>query len=158
MSRRTAGRPRRLAVLACARVSAYQPGGLSQSAHLGVALWTATQVAKNAQCLQLAAMSEGRSMPATESLPSRTSTLSQARLYLRRQAASPARYVLEQGLQGMVGGWPTIIGIGLRAVLYRLMLRMDGTAAIERNVRLRDASLIPLGPGRSPVQRGLFPP
>jgi acetyltransferase-like isoleucine patch superfamily enzyme len=118
-------------------------------------LLTATQVAKNAQCLQLAAMSEGRSMPATESLPSRTSALSQARLYLRRQAASPARYVLEQGLQGMVGGWPTIIGIGLRAALYRLMLRMDGTAAIERNVRLRYASLIRLGRG-SYLDEGVY--
>src|SRR5258708_33444455 len=148
MSRRTAGRPRRLAVLTCARVSDYRPGGLSQSAHLGVALWTATQVAKNAQCLQLPAMSEGRSMPATESLPSRTSALSQARLYLRRQAASPARYVLEQGLQGMVGGWPTIVGIGLRAVLYRLVLGLDGAAATARKARLRHSRLTLLGPCR----------
>jgi acetyltransferase-like isoleucine patch superfamily enzyme len=95
-------------------------------------------------------------MPATQSSPtSPRSAVSQARLYLGRQAASPARYVLEQGLQGVVGGLPTILGIGLRAVLYRLMLRMDGTAAIERNVRLRYASLIRLGQG-SYLDEGVY--
>jgi len=94
-------------------------------------------------------------MSATQSSSSRQSALSQARLYLGRQAASPARYVLEQGLQGLLGGWPTIVGIGIRAVLYRLMLRMDGTAAIERNVRLRFASLIRLGQG-SYLDEGVY--
>ena len=45
-------------------------------------------------------------------------------------------------------GWvPTLAGIGLRAVLYRLMLRVHGWAAIERNVRLRFANHIHLGHG-----------
>jgi acetyltransferase-like isoleucine patch superfamily enzyme len=69
------------------------------------------------------------------------------RLYLARQAASLPRYVLEQTLFALVGWVPTIIGIGLRAVLYRLILEMDGLAAIESGVRLRFASNIRLGRG-----------
>ena len=69
------------------------------------------------------------------------------RLYLSRQADSAWRYLLEQGLLFLFGWIPTIIGIGLRAVFYKLMVKMDGTAAIERNVRLRFASRIRLGRG-----------
>ncbi len=75
------------------------------------------------------------------------SSLSQLNLYISRQAASPWRYFLEQSLMFLFGWAPTIIGIGLRAVFYRLMLEMNGTAAIERNVRLRYASHIRLGHG-----------
>ncbi|MGD1994229.1 MAG: acyltransferase [Anaerolineae bacterium] len=65
-------------------------------------------------------------------------------LYLRRQADSVVRYVLEQTLQVAVGWVPTVVGIGLRGILYRLMLRMDGWAAIESGVRLRFANRIRL--------------
>jgi len=68
-------------------------------------------------------------------------------LYLRRQADSPARYVLEQTLQLLLGWIPTLVGIGVRAVCYRLMLHMEGLAAIESGVRLRFAHHIRLGPG-----------
>lgn len=45
-------------------------------------------------------------------------------------------------------GWvPTIIGISLRGVVYKLILKMDGVAAIENKVRLRFASNIKLGKG-----------
>jgi len=81
--------------------------------------------------------------------------LGQAALYLRRQAASPARYVWEQGLQAAVGWVPTLAGIGLRALLYRLMLQMDGSAAIEARVRLRFASHIRLGRG-SYLDEGVY--
>lgn len=67
------------------------------------------------------------------------------RLYLSRQASSIPRYILEQTLLALVGWVPTVIGIGLRAALYRLILRMDGIAAIENNVRLRFADRIHLG-------------
>jgi acetyltransferase-like isoleucine patch superfamily enzyme len=77
------------------------------------------------------------------------------RLYVSRQAASPARYLLEQTLQAAVGWVPTVVGIGLRSVFYRLMLRMDGSAAIERNVRLRFASHIRLGHG-SYLDEGVY--
>ncbi len=65
--------------------------------------------------------------------------------YIRRQASSPLRYVLEQ-LVFLLFGWiPTVAGIGIRAVMYRLVLRMDGLAAIENGVRIRFAGLVRLG-------------
>jgi acetyltransferase-like isoleucine patch superfamily enzyme len=68
-------------------------------------------------------------------------------LYLSRQAAGLGRYLLEQTLFALVGWVPTVVGLGLRAVLYRLILQMDGWAAIESGVRLRFASNIRLGHG-----------
>jgi len=67
------------------------------------------------------------------------------RLYLQRQASHAGRYWLEQSLMFLFGWIPTIIGIGLRAFVYRLMMNMEGVAAIERNVRLRFADHIHLG-------------
>lgn len=69
------------------------------------------------------------------------------RLYLQRQAENLGRYVLEQALQALVAWVPTIVGIGLRALAYRLMLDMEGWAAIESGVRLRFAHHIRLGHG-----------
>lgn len=66
-------------------------------------------------------------------------------LYIDRQASSPARYVLEQTLFALVGWVPTLVGIGLRSMIYRLILHMDGLAAIENGVRLRFADQIHLG-------------
>jgi acetyltransferase-like isoleucine patch superfamily enzyme len=74
-------------------------------------------------------------------------TTAQLRLYLARQADSGPRYALEQLVQLLAGWMPTILGIGVRGVLYRLILRMDGWAAIERGVRLRFANHIRLGHG-----------
>ncbi len=68
-------------------------------------------------------------------------------LYLHRQASSNGRYALEQALQWVLGGIPTVIGIGLRAALYRLMLTMEGIAAIEANVRIRYADGVRLASG-----------
>jgi acetyltransferase-like isoleucine patch superfamily enzyme len=65
--------------------------------------------------------------------------------YIGRQAAGPLRYLLEQLLFALAGWVPTVIGLGLRAVLYRLIMRLDGVAVIETGVRLRFASLIHLG-------------
>jgi acetyltransferase-like isoleucine patch superfamily enzyme len=64
---------------------------------------------------------------------------------MRRQADNPGRYLLEQTLQALLGWVPTVGGIGLRALAYRLMLRMEGWAAIENGVRLRFANHIHLG-------------
>jgi acetyltransferase-like isoleucine patch superfamily enzyme len=72
---------------------------------------------------------------------------SQIGLYLSRQAASPGRYLLEQSILALAGWVPTIAGIGIRAIVYRLILRMDGMAAIENGVRLRFAGNIRLGRG-----------
>ncbi len=69
------------------------------------------------------------------------------RLYLSRQAAGIGRYILEQLIMLLFGWIPTFVGIGIRGVVYRLILRMNGWAAIERNVRLRFAGNITLGHG-----------
>ncbi len=68
-------------------------------------------------------------------------------LYLRRQADNLARYILEQLLQFFLSWIPTPVGLGTRALFYRLMLKMDGLAAIEPGVRLRFANHLQLGHG-----------
>ena len=80
---------------------------------------------------------------------------SQVNLYVSRQARSLPRYLLEQIVIALFGWIPTIIGIGLRGVIYKLILRMDGLAAIERNVRLKYASEIHLGKG-SYLDEGVY--
>jgi acetyltransferase-like isoleucine patch superfamily enzyme len=73
--------------------------------------------------------------------------LNTIRLYLDRQASSLFRYILEQTMLFLFGWIPTIIGVGLRGLFYRLILHMDGLAAIESRVRLRFADHIRLGHG-----------
>lgn len=68
-------------------------------------------------------------------------------LYVSRQASSFGRYVLEQALFLLLGWIPTIIGIGARGLAYRLIVKMDGWAAIESGVRLRFANYIHLAQG-----------
>jgi acetyltransferase-like isoleucine patch superfamily enzyme len=67
------------------------------------------------------------------------------KLYLHRQAASLPRYIWEQIILCLFGWVPTVIGVGLRAGVYRLILQMHGLAAIENGVRLRFAGNIVLG-------------
>jgi acetyltransferase-like isoleucine patch superfamily enzyme len=73
--------------------------------------------------------------------------LKTVRLYIDRQASSVLRYFYEQIILLLFGWIPTIFGIGLRGLFYRLILHMDGYAAIENNVRLRFANYIRLGNG-----------
>lgn len=73
--------------------------------------------------------------------------LDRIQLYIRRQASSTGRYILEQVLYFLVGWIPSIVGIAVRGILYKLILRMDGWAAIENGVRLRFANFIRLGHG-----------
>ena len=73
--------------------------------------------------------------------------LKNIRLYLNRQASSVFRYFYEQTILFFLGWIPTIIGIGLRGLFYRLILNMEGLAAIENNVRLRFTNYIKLGNG-----------
>jgi acetyltransferase-like isoleucine patch superfamily enzyme len=65
-------------------------------------------------------------------------------LYLNRQASSFWRYLLEQAVLSIFGWIPTIAGLALRSLAYRLILQMDGVAAIENNVRIRFADHIRL--------------
>jgi len=69
------------------------------------------------------------------------------RLYLDRQASSIFRYFYEQTVLFLFGWVPTIAGVGLRGLFYRLILKMDGLAAIEKDVRIRFADHIKLGHG-----------
>ena len=81
------------------------------------------------------------------SMPPKIIMLNNIRLYLDRQASSVFRYFYEQLILFCFGWIPTIIGIGLRGIIYRLILHMEGSAAIENNVRLRFANNIKLGHG-----------
>jgi acetyltransferase-like isoleucine patch superfamily enzyme len=74
---------------------------------------------------------------------------SNLRLYLARQASSTRRYLLEQTVLSLLGWIPTVIGIGLRALVYPLILRIAprGIVAIEKGVRIRFADQVRLGRG-----------
>jgi len=76
--------------------------------------------------------------------PSKLSIVQGLHLYLSRQASGWRSYLIEQLLLALVGWIPTILGIGIRGILYRLILQMDGIAAIENGVRLRMSSNIKL--------------
>lgn len=73
--------------------------------------------------------------------------LGEIRLYISRQASGFSRYGVEQLLFFLFGWIPTVAGIAVRGLVYRIILRIDGWAAIERNVRLRFADHIRLGHG-----------
>ncbi|HIE57902.1 MAG TPA: acyltransferase [Anaerolineales bacterium] len=73
--------------------------------------------------------------------------LANIKLYLSRQASTLWRYALEQTVYLLFGWIPTIVGIALRGIFYRLILRMEGAAAIENRVRLRFGDNIRLGHG-----------
>jgi acetyltransferase-like isoleucine patch superfamily enzyme len=98
-------------------------------------------------------MSVGRSMPANRPsfymkvMKKKSSPLQSIKLYISRQATSLGRYIWEQLIYGLFGWVPTVVGIGLRAFVYRSILHMDGWAAIENGVRLRFADQIFLGNG-----------
>jgi len=76
-----------------------------------------------------------------------SSLLGSLGLYISRQADSFWRYLLEQTLYAFFAWVPTVVGIGLRGIFYRLILQMNGMAAIECGVRLRFANHITLGRG-----------
>ncbi|MEZ4867696.1 MAG: acyltransferase [Caldilineaceae bacterium] len=66
-------------------------------------------------------------------------------LYIQRQADGVTKYCIEQVVLALVGWMPTIIGIALRSLCYRLIMDLDGVVAIENGVRIRFASQIHLG-------------
>jgi acetyltransferase-like isoleucine patch superfamily enzyme len=67
--------------------------------------------------------------------------------YLAGQASSWPRYILEQFILALLSWIPTIVGIGLRGVFYRLIMKMDGMVAIESGIRIAHADNIKLGKG-----------
>jgi acetyltransferase-like isoleucine patch superfamily enzyme len=76
-------------------------------------------------------------------------------VYINRQASNFGRYCLEQTLYLLIGWVPTIVGIGMRGLLYRSILNMDGWAAIEDGVRLRFANHIWLEQGAY-IDKGVY--
>ncbi len=98
-------------------------------------------------------MSEGRSIDRSsfpEIMPTNKENNpkdNQIALYLKRQADGLLRYILEQTLYILFGWIPTILGIGFRSIFYRLIMKIDGWAAIENHVRLRFANHITLHHG-----------
>ena len=56
--------------------------------------------------------------------------IEQLRYYVRGQAASIPTYFWEQFWLTLFGWIPTVAGIGLRALAYRLIMRVDGWPAI----------------------------
>src|SRR4029078_3444747 len=66
-------------------------------------------------------------------------------LYISRQAYAVGRYALAHVVQALPGWIPSIVGVGLRSIVYRSILHMEGMAAIEDSVRIRFADQVRLG-------------
>jgi acetyltransferase-like isoleucine patch superfamily enzyme len=73
--------------------------------------------------------------------------IAKLRLYLGRQASSTFRYIAEQTVLVLFGWIPTVVGVGVRGIVYRLIMKLDGVVAIENRVRIRFADNIRLGNG-----------
>lgn len=71
--------------------------------------------------------------------------LSRISYYLQGQAPGIGDYLLQGVLTTLLGGIPGPVGIAMRGVAYRLILRSEGFPAIERCVRLRHARNLRLG-------------
>jgi len=69
------------------------------------------------------------------------------RCYLDRHSSGLGRYVAEQALYAALGWVPGIVGVGLRAITYKLLLHSEGLPAIESGVRLAQARNITLHRG-----------
>ena len=69
------------------------------------------------------------------------------RFYMRSKTRSLPRYLLSEALQALVGWVPGVMGIGLRAVLYKSVLHAHGLPAIEDHVRINRPEDITLGRG-----------
>lgn len=69
----------------------------------------------------------------------------QLRYYLAGQASSTPAYILEQLVLNAFGWIPTIVGSGLRALFYRLIMKLEGMVAIESGVRIVYAGKVRLG-------------
>jgi acetyltransferase-like isoleucine patch superfamily enzyme len=65
--------------------------------------------------------------------------------YLKSQSTSLPRYVVEQAIMTLLGGLPSLVGVGLRGIAYKAILKADGIPIIEHNVRLLCPANIRLG-------------
>jgi acetyltransferase-like isoleucine patch superfamily enzyme len=69
------------------------------------------------------------------------------RFYLRSKASNLWRYAASEALQALLGWIPSVVGVGLRGVAYKAVLRSDGLPAIEDHVRISRSEDIWLGRG-----------
>jgi acetyltransferase-like isoleucine patch superfamily enzyme len=69
------------------------------------------------------------------------------RYYLAGQASSLLRYILEQALFALFGWIPSVIGVGLRGLVYKLIIPSAGLPIIENGVRILQAKNLRLGKG-----------
>jgi acetyltransferase-like isoleucine patch superfamily enzyme len=69
------------------------------------------------------------------------------RYFLAGQSTSLGRYALEQLLFALLGWIPSLVGIGLRGVAYKLIIKSRGLPIIEHGVRILQAKNLTLGRG-----------
>lgn len=67
------------------------------------------------------------------------------RFYIDSKTSSLPHYVVSELLQLLLGWVPSIVGVGLRAVAYKLMMKTEGLVAIENGVALTRTEDISLG-------------
>ena len=67
------------------------------------------------------------------------------RYYIAGQSTSLGAYLVEQALFFSLAWMPSLVGVGLRALAYKLILKSKGLAAIENNVRIAQARNVTLG-------------
>ena len=77
------------------------------------------------------------------------------RYYMSGQATSLGAYILEQIIYTLFGWIPSIVGLGLRAITYKLILHSEGLPAIEHGTRLVQGRNIRLGRGAY-VDHGVY--
>lgn len=65
--------------------------------------------------------------------------------YVSSQSDSAWRYICEQLLVALIGWIPSLVGVGLRGILYRLILKAKNLPLIESGVRLAHPRNIRLG-------------
>jgi acetyltransferase-like isoleucine patch superfamily enzyme len=67
------------------------------------------------------------------------------RYYIAGQSTSVGDYLLEQLLFVGLAWMPSLVGVGLRALAYKLILKSKGLPAIENHVRIAQARNVTLG-------------
>lgn len=71
--------------------------------------------------------------------------LEHLRNYVEGKASTLWRYFLQELIVSICGGIPSLPGMAVRAVAYKLIMRADGLPGIEANVRIAFAENIKLG-------------
>jgi acetyltransferase-like isoleucine patch superfamily enzyme len=65
--------------------------------------------------------------------------------YVRSQASSLRRYLLQEFVVSLCGWVPGLLGIAVRSLAYKLIMRMEGLPGIESGVRIAFAENVRLG-------------